>query len=276
MSKTGCIIQARMTSSRLPGKVLRTIDNESGKTVIDSVVERVKMAKGVDEIIIATTVNSDDDVLEDKAASYDVGCFRGSESDVLSRYYLAAKEAGLDEVIRITSDCPFLDPEIIGSLIDLHKSGGKDYSSNCVRRTYPHGLDCEIVRFDVLEKIFNEQTDKFYREHVTSYITSHYDDFNVGSLESEEDNSGIRITVDTMNDYILTCVLNDLLKGCDDPYSYRTVVELFRTHPYLADINGEIMQKKKYDDPAEEIDAAVRLLKLQEMYRAAKLLEERS
>lgn len=273
MGKTGCIIQARMTSTRLPGKVLRTIDHSNGKCVLDQVIERVKMSEYIDEIIIATTTNDDDDPIVEKAAEHGVGFFRGSESDVLSRYYNAAKKYGLDDVIRITSDCPFTDPAVLDDLISVYRSGDHQYASNCIRRTYPHGLDCEILKFDVLEWMFLNTEDKFYREHVTSYVTHHLDEFDIGSLEDDEDNSDIRITVDTVNDYLLTCVLVDLLKNTDDPISYKTIVEIYKDHPYLRDINGDILQKKKYETEKEELEAAAKLLRLQEMNRAAAILE---
>lgn len=273
MRKTGCIIQARMTSSRLPGKVLRVIDHKSGKTVLDQVLERVAASEYIDEIIIATTTNDDDDPIITKAQEHGVSVFRGSESDVLSRYYLAAKEHGLDDVIRITSDCPFIDPAVLDDLIRLFREGDYQYASNCIRRTYPHGLDCEILKFDVLEWMYENTEDMFYREHVTSYVTHHQDEFRIGSLTAADDNSGIRITVDTVNDYILTCVLADLLKGKENATSYRTIVDTYRDHPYLSDINGDILQKKKYESEKDELDAAVKLLRLQEMNRAADKLE---
>ncbi len=273
MRKTGCIIQARMTSTRLPGKVLRTIDHLNGVCVLDQVIERVKKSEYIDEIIIATTTNDDDDPIVQKAAEHGVGVFRGSESDVLSRYYHAAKEYGLDDVIRITSDCPFIDPHVLDDLIRVFREGGHQYASNCIRRTYPHGLDCEILKFDVLEWMFNNTEDSFYREHVTSYVTHHQDEFDIGSLEDDEDNSGIRITVDTVNDYLLSCVLADLLRNEEDPISYKTVTRIYKEHPYLSDINGDILQKKKYETEKEEFEAAAKMLRLQEMNRAAEVLE---
>ena len=265
-----------MTSSRLPGKVLKTIDFVNDLSVLEQVVERVKHVSAIDAIIIATTVNSDDDPVEDLARKMGVEFFRGSEKDVLERYYLAAEKNGLDHVIRITSDCPFLDPAVIGNLIDLYFREGSQYASNCIKRTYPHGLDCEIVGFDVLKNIHETQTDPFYREHVTSYITSHLDDFKTSSLFDDEDNSGIRVTVDTVNDYILSCVLNEILMGEDEPMSYKTLVRCFKERPYLAMINGDILQKKKYESIDEERDAAVSMLRKQEMNRAADILEAAS
>ena len=273
---TGCIIQARMTSTRLPRKVLRVIDFEEQKSVLEQVVERVKCVQQIDKIIIATTVNPDDDEVVEVAEKLGVGVHRGSEKDVLERFAEAAEKFSLDTVIRITSDCPFLDPDVISALIDLFYEGGYDYASNCIRRTFPHGLDCEILKYDLLEWMHKNASDSFSREHVTSFITSHLDDYRIGSLEDDEDNSQIRITVDTVNDYVLACVLNDLLREEKDPMSRKAVLDCYKKHPYLPLINGDIMQKKQFGSFEEELSEAVKLLKLQEMNRAADALSNLS
>ncbi|MBR0308443.1 MAG: glycosyltransferase family protein [Mogibacterium sp.] len=271
--RTGCIIQARMTSSRLPGKVLRTIDYQEGKSVLGSVVERVRAAKNLDHFVIACTTNADDDPLVEYAEKEGIAYFRGSENDVLDRFYGAANEFGYDNIVRITSDCPFLDPSVIDALIDLFLRGDYQYASNCVRRTYPHGLDCEILTYNVLKWMHENTEEKFYREHVTSYVTSHQNEFRVGSLALDgEDYSKVRITVDTVNDYTLACVITDLIRDEEDRFSFRTVLDCFAKHPYISNINADIMQKKKYDTLEEELEAAEKLLKLQEMDRAAELL----
>lgn len=177
--------------------------------------------------------------------------------------------------MRITSDCPFLDPSVIDDLVTLFLEGDYQYASNCIRRTYPHGLDCEILTYDVLKWMHENTEDKFYREHVTSYVTHHQDEFRIGSLALDgEDYSKVRITVDTINDYTLSCVITDFIRDKKDRYSFRTVLDCFREHPYISNINADIMQKQKYDTPEEEIAAAVKMLRLQEMDRAAAILEK--
>ena len=272
--KTGCIVQARMTSSRLPGKVLRTLDYKNGVSVLGSVVERLRACKNIDEIIIATTINAEDDPLVEYAKNEGIDYYRGSENDVLERFYEAATEYKLDNIVRITSDCPFLDPSVIDDLVDLFTRGDYQYASNCIRRTYPHGLDCEILTYDVLKWMYQNTTDKFYREHVTSYVTSHQDEFKIGSLTLDnEDYSDVRITVDTINDYTLSCLIAELIKDEADRMSFRTVLKCFEEHPYISFINADIVQKKKYETAEEELEAAVKLLRLQEMNRAADMLE---
>ncbi|MGI6722063.1 MAG: cytidylyltransferase domain-containing protein [Anaerovoracaceae bacterium] len=271
--KLGCIVQARMTSTRLPGKVMKTLDFKTGKTIIEEVIGRLQRVPQIDEIIIATTENANDDVLVAEAEKLGVQAYRGSESDVLSRYYGAAVESGLHEVIRITSDCPFIDPQVVSDLIEKFRGGNYDYASNALKRTYPHGLDCEIFSMEVLEKVNSVAEDDFYREHVTSYIYTHPDEFRLGSLElSGEDYSDLRITVDTVQDYTLSCVLKDML-GEEDT-SYRSILKLYEDKPYLKLINGDIVQKKKYDSKKDELEAAYRMLTKQEMERAAAIIKQ--
>lgn len=272
--KTGCIVQARMTSTRLPGKVLRTLGKEGNQSILEEVIDRLKTVAKIDEIIIATTTNATDDPIIEVCSRKGVASFRGSEQDVLARYYGAAEEHGLDTVIRITSDCPFIDPAVLGDLIDTYEQGDYDYVSNGQVRTYPHGLDCEIFSMESLRRAYNEGEDKFFREHVTTYIYNHPDDFKLGRLVLDgEDYSDIRITVDTVPDYITACVIKDAI---GDSTSFRDIVALYEERPYLRMINGDIMQKKKYASAEEEIEAALAMLRLQEMTEAARVLEEAS
>ena len=273
LGKLGCIVQARMTSSRLPGKVLKTLDYTTGKSILEQVIERLKLVEEIDEIIIATTINADDEPIVAHAEKAGVGSFRGSEHDVLERYYKAAEHYDLDTVIRITSDCPFIDPEVIADLIETYKAGDYDYVSNGQNRTFPHGLDCEIFSFDALKTAYDVSEDKFYREHVTTYIYNHRDQFKIGSLELKgEDFSGMRITVDTESDYVVACLISDSL-GSKGTYSFRDIVKLYEEKPFLSLINKDIVQKKKYDTLDEELKAAAGILRLQELNNAVAVLE---
>ncbi len=273
--KTGCIVQARNTSSRLPGKVTKILDYEKDTTVLEEVVSRLKKSKGIDAIIVATTTNPEDDSIVAIAKKAGVSVFRGSENDVLERFYLAAKVNNLDTIIRITSDCPFIDYGVLDNLIGLYVKGGYDYASNCIRRTFPHGLDCEIFSFEALKRAYDSTAfvddDKFYREHVTTYLHTQPKLFKLGSLTDEEDNSGIRITVDTKQDYILACVLKSYL---GDEYTYKDIVRIYKEKPFLSEINAEAMQKKRYESREDEIEAALKFLRLQEMNYAADCLTE--
>lgn len=175
--KTTAIIQARMGSTRLPGKILKDL---LGKTVLQHVIERVQQARTIDEIIIATTTLEQDNAVVREAMQCGVRYFRGSEADVLSRYYLAAKENEAENVVRITSDCPLIDPQVIDIIVNFYKKT-KQYdivtnaSSDLSQRTYPRGLDTEVFSFTVLEKAFKQADKPYQREHVTPFIYENAD-----------------------------------------------------------------------------------------------------
>ena len=273
--KTGCIIQARMTSSRLPGKVLKTINFENKVTILEEVIDRVGQCRDIDLIVVATTVNVEDDAIAELACAKDVACFRGSEQDVLDRYYRAACENELDRVLRITSDCPFTDPLVLSGIIDLFNTNRFDYVSNALERSFPHGLDCEMFSFDALKIAFENtefsKDDMFYREHVTTYLYGNPDKFRLGNYRMPDgaDYHHLRITVDTKEDYLLACVLRSYLP---EGYTYNDIIRVFEEKPFLSEINASSVQKRKYSTIDEEINAAISLLRLQEMNRSAEVL----
>lgn len=240
--KTGAIIQARMGSTRLSGKVMKDL---FGKTVLEHVIERVKQSKIIDEIIIATTENTRDDIIEKESLKCGVKVFRGSEDDVLSRYYYAAKENNLDVVVRITSDCPLIDPLIIDKVMDFYLNSNYDLVTNAginlSERTYPRGLDVEVFSFEVLEKTY-KNADKFYqKEHVTPYIyeTSKM----IYYYKNKKDYSKHRWTLDTEEDFILIKeIYKELYKGKHDFY-LKEILSLFQSRPQLFNINSHIEQR---------------------------------
>ena len=196
------IVQARMGSTRLPGKVLKRINN---KFVLDYVIERLKFSDKINDVILATTTDKKDDVLERYAIKREVRYFRGSEKDVLSRYYHAAKKYRGEIIVRITSDCPLIDPKIIDNIIIKHIDNKADYTSNVIKRTYPRGLDTEVFNFDVLEETYKNANEKYQQEHVTSYMTEHPEKFKLQNVEAKGKlkRPDIRITVDTKEDFEL-------------------------------------------------------------------------
>ena len=155
-----CIIQARTTSSRLPNKVLLNLPYNGDKTVLEQVINRVKESKYINKIVVATTINETDNKIEKLCESLQISCFRGSEDNVLSRYYEAATKYKADLIIRITSDCPCIDYEIMDKLIEFHLNNNNDFSSNNQIHSFPHGLDCEIVNYNVLVEAFKNATEK--------------------------------------------------------------------------------------------------------------------
>lgn len=245
MMKTGIIIQARMTSTRLPGKVMLEL---CGRPVLKQLIERLKHAEHQIPIIIATTDNETDNVIADFAVKELLGLFRGSEEDVLSRYYLAAKNYDLDTVVRITSDCPLYDPFVLDEMLKLFRhEKDLDYLSNTLNnRTYPRGLDTEIFTFGALEKSYYEAKDADCREHVTPYICRNMDKFKLKEYLSLENHSELRWTLDTKEDYklIQTIYQNLYDKNADHFFSYQEVLEAYQTHPEWKKINVAIEQKK--------------------------------
>lgn len=241
--KIGAIIQARMGSTRLPEKVMK---NLQGKTVLEHVIERVKQSKLIDEIIIATTTHERDAVIESEALRCGVKVFRGSEEDVLARYYYTAKANKLDVVVRITSDCPLIDSIVLDEIIDFYQKNNYDIVSNAgsdlSNRTYPRGLDTEIFSFNLLENAFNHAKEKYKREHVTPFI--YENSTNVFYYKNSVDYSKYRWTLDTDEDFeLISEVYKYLYHGVHDFY-LSDIVKLFENMPELYDINAHVEQKK--------------------------------
>ena len=170
--KTGVIIQARTSSTRLPKKILLDLPMGSGINVLQHVIRRVKHCKNIDELIVATSTEVEDEEIVKIAKKEQIQSFQGDLYNLISRYYFAAKKFKLDIIVRITSDCPCIDPYIIDLLIENHIKNKVDYSSTSTddQRSFPHGLDVEVLNFTTLEKIYNEVQDKDDKEHVGTYI----------------------------------------------------------------------------------------------------------
>lgn len=193
----GGIIQARMGSTRLPGKVLLDL---AGKPVVQRVLERAQRIVGVDQWILATTVLPEDDAIYALGLSLGLGVYRGSSTDVLDRYYLAAAPYGFDAVVRITADCPLLDPEVGSRVVSLFKRNRYDYVSNVHPPTFPDGLDVEVVTYDALCRAWAHAKGP-EREHVTPYIWKRPHKFRCGNLVHATDLKEHRWTLDTSEDY---------------------------------------------------------------------------
>ncbi|QNO13411.1 glycosyltransferase family protein [Alkalicella caledoniensis] len=236
--KTVAIIQARMGSTRLPGKIMKTLSN---KTILSHVVERVKQSSEINDIVIATTTSKVDDIIVDETKRLGVISFRGSETDVLSRYYYAAKDNNADIVIRITSDCPLIDANIIDEMVKKIKRTKCDYISNTIERTFPRGLDCEVFTYQSLSKSFIEAKKEYQREHVTPYIYENGSKFKIEHYVSTENNSNYRVTLDTIEDYM---ALKLILEELDTESTYNDLITLLRSNPSISEINNSIAQKE--------------------------------
>lgn len=240
-----CIMQARTGSTRLPEKILKIINN---KTVLEHDIDRVLKAKTVDELVIATTERDEDNVIVDIAKNCSVGHFRGSEDNVLSRYYFAAKKYNAEIVIRITSDCPLIDPEIIDDMVNefikLRSTENLDYLSNKIKMTYPRGLDVEVFSFDALERTFLEATQKFEKEHVTPYIYLNPDKFKIKNYENDTDYSMFRWTLDTEEDFLLIKTIYDHLYDENRMFLFKDILKYVLENPEISKLNDHIRQKE--------------------------------
>lgn len=189
-----------MGSVRLPGKVLKKI---GGKTLLEILIERVKRAAFIDKIVIATTDKAEDKKIVDLAKKVKLDYFRGSENDVLDRYYQAAKKFKADIIIRITGDCPLMDPKIIDRAAKFYKENSDkfDYVSNVRPPTFPDGMDVEVFPFEVLKKTRKNAKLPSEREHVTAYIANHPEIFRIGNVVYKDNASSVRLTVDSEEDF---------------------------------------------------------------------------
>ena len=232
LSAVVAIIQARMTSSRLPGKVLADIE---GKTTLQRMIERTGQAKTVSSIVVATTTNTTDDPIAEAACELKTKVFRGDEADVLGRLAGAAREFNATVVVRLTADCPMIDPGIIDLAVMTFQKGDWDYVSNCNKRTYPDGLDVEVFSLDALKKADHEAEHLFLREHVTPYLRGshpHYGagNFSRGDIVFDADFSHVRWTLDTAED--LTRI-RKLYRSLSDDHAWLDALSLATQNPEL-------------------------------------------
>lgn len=220
------VVQARMRSTRLPGKVLREVN---GKSLIEILLHRISKAKRVDKIVLATGNTSHNDVLATRVESLGYEVFRGNEDNVLDRYYQAAKTYHAATIVRITGDCPIIDPNIIDQVIDLHQGARVDYASNTIPPTFPDGLDTEVFSFEALEEAWKNAVTNYDKEHVTPFIKSS-NQFRRQNFPNEVDLSAERWTVDEPEDLeVIQGILTHFAPNLD--FSWTEVLELKRSHP---------------------------------------------
>ena len=238
--KVVAVIQARMGSSRLPGKILAPL---AGKPVLQRVIERAAASNAFDEVVVATTDRDLDDITAKRAEAFGARVVRGDEEDVLSRFGQAARLSEADAIMRITADCPLIDPDVLAQMTVRFAVGDADLVSNCVQRTFPRGLDAELFSRDALDIMLEEATTASQREHVTPFLYAHPERFRTISHESAEDFSDLRLTLDTPEDLDL---LKRIFLATPDPDGLRLagVIALFRTNPDWRSINAHIEQKK--------------------------------
>ncbi len=235
------IIQARMGSTRLPGKVMREI---RGYPMIDWVVGRAERISEVDKTVVATSVLEREKTLVEHLEARDVPVVRGPEEDVLARFVQAAEAANADAVVRLTADCPLLMPEVSEKVVRTFKRRECDYASNTIERTYPRGLDTEVISTEALQKTDRKATSSADREHVTRYVRRRPEEFRQCSVAAEIDQSDLRWTVDEEADLKLVGRIYEGLGGQAMDADYEDVLEVLEERPEWADINRQVEQKK--------------------------------
>lgn len=239
--RTVVIVQARMGSSRLPGKALAEV---GGRAMLAHQLRRLKRCGSASDIVVATTTRSEDDSIIEVAKAEEVGWFRGSEVDVLGRMIGAAREARADLVVRCTGDCPLIDPDVVDAVVAAAVEPGCDYASNTLRRTYPRGLDTEALYRDALERAGRLSTSVPSREHVTYYLHAERPElFLLREVVDTEDNSDLRWTVDTEEDLMLVREIFAAAGLGERAVSYRDLVRMVRTEARLATINAHVRQR---------------------------------
>jgi spore coat polysaccharide biosynthesis protein SpsF len=231
------IIQARMGSTRLPGKVLEAI---AGRSVLACTVERARRSALAEETVVASTDRPADVAIEAECRRLGVPCFRGSEPDVLDRYLQAARLFQAGAIVRVTADCPLIDPRVMDRVIGAFLAEGPDYASNTLERSYPRGLDTEVVSLEALERAGREAVDPGQREHVTLYVWKNPALFRLLSVRAEQNLGHHRWCVDVAEDLELVRAIYGRLG--DDP-SWEEVLALMEREPELVKINAHVAQK---------------------------------
>lgn len=235
-------IEARMTSTRLPGKVMMDC---VGKPMMHRLIERVKRSQLIETIAISTTTNASDDILEECAKELGIACFRGSEENVVERVVGSMAAHGAEVVVQLTGDCPLLDPQIIDQLIRLYLANSFDYVSNTIVRSYPRGLDCQVVSFETLSKSLEMATDVAQLEHVCLSIYENPEHFSLYNLQAPPElcYPDQRWTLDTPEDYQFLTAIFEALYPSSPTFSSVEVLNYLTKNPEVLHLNREIQQK---------------------------------
>ncbi len=238
--KIGVIVQARMGATRLPGKPLLKVKD---KTLLEHIISRLKQIKHPLTVIIATTQNEQDKSILALAKKLNIPTYAGSEEDVLDRYIKTARHYDLDVIIRVTADCPLLDPELIDEALNrfLDPYPEIDYFSNTIERTYPRGMDFEVFKRRTLEEAYLDAVFEEEREHVTPFIYRHPERFKIAQLRNQTDESQHRWTVDTKEDFELIKRLIEAFQ--DDSYRLHDLIEVIKKNPDWSLLNQYVQQK---------------------------------
>ena len=237
------ILQARVSSSRLPGKVLMPL---LGEPMLLRQIERLRKVRQIDKLLVATSAETADDEIGTLCTQHAIDCFRGNLNDVLDRFYQAAVSYHPDHVVRLTADCPLADPGLIDQVIEFYLAGGYDYASNAIQPTFPDGLDVEICRFACLEQAWREARLPSQREHVTPFIHQQPERFTIGHFFNREDLSHLRWTVDEPRDFELISQIYAALYPVNPDFSTPDILRLLAERPELANWNTQHQRNEGY------------------------------
>jgi spore coat polysaccharide biosynthesis protein SpsF len=238
------ILQARVSSTRLPGKVLMPI---LGKPMLQRQIERIQRARQINKLIVATSTESSDDPIRALCSKSRVDCFRGSLDDVLDRYYQAAVKWGGEQVVRLTGDCPLADSCLIDEIIKYHVDNNYDYTGNTIEPTFPDGLDTEIFRFDILKTAWQEARLPSEREHVTPFIWRQPDRFNIAVYKNNIDLSHMRWTVDEPEDFEFVRNIYEALYLKNPGFGTRQILNFLEKNPRLLKLNAGFRRNEGYE-----------------------------
>jgi spore coat polysaccharide biosynthesis protein SpsF len=228
------ILQVRLSSARLPGKVLKDI---LGKPMLERQIERLRRAEALNQLVVATSDRGEDDAIELLCQKLGVDCFRGSLNDVLTRFYQCALKYSPKHVVRLTGDCPLADPAIIDEVVRLHLEGNYDYTSNTNPPTWPDGMDVEVMKYECLAEAYAEAELPSEREHVTLFIYRQPERYRLGSLTQEEDLSALRLTVDEPEDLELVTKIYERLYPQNHDFTLADILALLDKTPALKEVN---------------------------------------
>ena len=250
-----CIIQARMGSSRLPGKVMMKIDEN--EYVLDFVINQIKKSKSIDEIIVATTDLTEDAKIVEHLQNTGIKYFCGNSNDVLDRYFQCVKKFSCTTIVRITADNPLIDPKIIDNAVKQYKNNEYDYVTNCLTRTFPYGTEVEIFSFNTLKISWENAKLHSEREHVTPFIKNNPHNFKIFNVKNNENISNLRWTIDHENDLEL---VREIVKNIKTrPILMKDILALFKNKPDLIKINESNMRDEGYLKSLKEDEEIKRL-----------------
>jgi spore coat polysaccharide biosynthesis protein SpsF len=269
--KIGAIIQARLGSTRLPHKVLFELPYGGGKTVLEHIVARAEASNVFNQVLVATSTEQPDDALAAVLEAKNIAIFRGSEANVLNRYYEAAKENELDVIVRLTADNPCIDPVVIKEAVEFHLKEKNAYTKTT---GLPIGMNIEVFSFSGLEEANANATRPEEKEHLNGYFFHHADRYKLGTLTYEPADKtfgDFRVTIDYPSDFALVNILFSRFK--DSLFSWQELYDFRKANPWLNEINGTNFQKRSYQTQTEEIPDAVNILHFYGLEKTAEILK---